>query len=83
MNASATVKEYLQKNPDVADRIEADLRSCGLRTVCPFKAGDLVGAMKKDKKAEGGIVHFVLPLGIGHVETRDLQPEQVAILLEK
>ena len=66
-----------------AGRIEADLRSCGLRTVCPFKAGDLVGAMKKDKKAEGGIVHFVLPLDIGHVETRDLQPEEVAILLEK
>lgn len=66
----------------ISDRIEADLKSCGLRTECPFKAGELVGAMKKDKKAEGGIVHFVLPLGIGHVETRDLQPEKVATLLD-
>ena len=66
-----------------ASRIESDFKSCGLLTECPYKAGELVGAMKKDKKAEGGIVHFVLPFGIGHVETRDLQPEQAAVLLEK
>ena len=33
--------------------------------------------MKKDKKAEGNIVHFVLPVRIGQVITRDLTVEEV------
>jgi len=32
--------------------------------------------MKKDKKADGTVIHFVLPLGIGQVETRDLRVEE-------
>jgi 3-dehydroquinate synthetase len=31
--------------------------------------------MKKDKKADGGIVHFVLPITIGKVEIQDLSVE--------
>ena len=38
--------------------------------------------MKKDKKADGAFVHFVLPLGIGHVETRELRVEEAISALK-
>ena len=38
-------------------------------------------AMKKDKKAEGGKVHFVLPKSVGEVEIVDLTVEQVCRLM--
>ncbi len=37
--------------------------------------------MKKDKKAEGAVVHFVLPERIGHVVTMDLDVDEVTGLL--
>jgi 3-dehydroquinate synthase len=55
-----------------ADSLEADFKSCGLPTECPFSVKELADAMRKDKKADGDIIHFVLPLAIGKVETRDL-----------
>ena len=36
---------------------------------------------KKDKKAEGAVVHFVLPERIGHVVTMDLDVDEVTGLL--
>ena len=39
--------------------------------------------MKKDKKAEGALIHFVLPIKIGHVETRDFTADEVVRLLEE
>ena len=66
-----------------ADSLKADFEACGMPVDCPFNVRDLTGAMRKDKKAEGDIVHFVLPFEVGHVETRDLSPEEVASLLEK
>lgn len=63
-------------------RLESDFKACGLPTECPFGISEMAGAMKKDKKAEGSIVHFVLPVSIGHVETRDLTVEEVVKLLE-
>ena len=66
----------------LAARLEADFMACGMPTSCPFKIGELTEAMHKDKKAEGGSIHFVLPLGIGKVETRILSPEYVTSLLE-
>ena len=59
----------------LADRLEADFKACGLPTECPFSMDELADAMKKDKKADGGIVHFVLPITIGKVEIQDLSVE--------
>ena len=55
-----------------ADSLETDFKACGLPTECPFSVDELADAMRKDKKADGGIVHFVLPIAIGNVEIRDL-----------
>ena len=67
----------------LAEHLEADFKACGLPTACPFPTEELVAAMKKDKKAEGDFIHFVLPLEIGHVETRLLRPEDVNEMLGK
>lgn len=67
----------------LAERLEKDFKACGLPVECPFGARELADAMKKDKKAQGGKVHFVLPLRIGRVETRSLSPEEAAMILEK
>ncbi len=58
-----------------AGKIESDFRKSGLPTECPFRTEDFADAMKKDKKAEGQIVHFVLPIAIGEVRTMDLTVE--------
>ena len=61
----------------LAGGLEADFLSCGMPTRCPYVIESLAEAMKKDKKAEGNIVHFVLPVRIGQVITRDLTVEEV------
>ena len=43
---------------------------------------EMAEAMKKDKKAEGGKVHFVLPREIGKVEIVDLTVDEVVELLK-
>lgn len=78
------LSERLKLAPDgLASRLESDFKACGLNTVCPFRPDDLVAAMARDKKAEGGTVHFVLPLEIGRVETRSISPHEAARLLEQ
>ncbi len=67
----------------LASRLESDFTACGLPVKSSFGAGEMVEAMRKDKKAEGGLIHFVLPLGIGRVETRSLSPEEAAEYLDK
>jgi 3-dehydroquinate synthetase len=42
----------------------------------------MASAMKKDKKAEGGKVHFVLPSFIGDVRIYDLSVEEAVDILE-
>ena len=74
--------KYLTKK-GFADSLKADFEACGMPVDCPFKVRELTSAMRKDKKAEGDIVHFVLPFEVGHVETKDLSPEEVANLLEE
>ena len=67
----------------LAGQLENDFASCGLPVDCPFGIRDLADAMKKDKKAEGGLIHFVLPIKIGLVETRDFSADEVVRLLEE
>ena len=66
----------------LAERIETDLRYCGMRYICPFSVEEMADAMRKDKKAEGSKVHFVLPRAIGDVEIVDLTVGQVVNLMK-
>ena len=57
----------------LADRIAADLKACGLPTELPCPVEELLPAILKDKKAEGGRINFVLPVKIGKVVVKKLQ----------
>ena len=64
----------------LSSRLARDFSRCGLPTECPFPPESLAGAMKKDKKAENGIVHFVLIRAIGDVRIVDLPVERAVNL---
>ena len=64
----------------LSSRLARDFSRCGLPTECPFPLESLSGAMKKDKKAENGIVHFVLIRAIGDVRIEDLPVERAVNL---
>ena len=66
----------------LAAALEADFRSCGLPVDCPFSMDEMAPVMAKDKKAEGGIVHFVLPWKIGQVTTEDISCSMAAELMK-
>ncbi len=65
------------------DRLIEDFRACGLPTECPFPLKGLLPAMKKDKKASGSKIHFVLPRGIGDVVIEDMTVAKAAGFLKK
>ena len=46
----------------------ADFKACGLETELPCPAKELLPAVAKDKKADGGEVRFILIKEIGKVE---------------
>lgn len=75
-NDTATSEEA----ESLSSRLARDFSRCGLPTECPFPPESLSGAMKKDKKAENGIVHFVLIRAIGDVRIEDLPVESVVNL---
>lgn len=75
-NDTATSEE----GESLSSRLVRDFSRCGLPTECPFPPESLSGAMKKDKKAENGIVHFVLIRAIGDVRIVDLPVESVVNL---
>ena len=58
--------------PGLADKLRADLCACGLPTELPCPEAELETALWKDKKAEKGIIHFVLIKRIGKVIIKDL-----------
>ncbi|MBE6250869.1 MAG: 3-dehydroquinate synthase [Bacteroidales bacterium] len=66
---------------DLHQRLVDDFLSVGLPINCPFKMEDLAPLMKKDKKAEGGKIHFVLPAAVGDVRMVDMTVEKVASLM--
>ncbi len=72
---AARLAEALRMADGLAERLKTDFAACGLPVESPYNIDTLAEAMKKDKKAEGAVVHFVLPLGIGRVETRELRVE--------
>lgn len=75
--------ENIEKDTEgesLSSRLVRDFSRCGLPTECPFPPESLSGAMKKDKKAENGIVHFVLIRAIGDVRIEDLPVESAVNL---
>ncbi len=81
---AARLAESLGLADGLAERLMAEFKACGLPVECPYRIDTLADAMKKDKKADGASVHFVLPLGIGRVETRELRVEDaVEALIRK
>lgn len=69
--------ETSEEAESLSSRLARDFSRCGLPTECPFPPESLSGAMKKDKKAENGIVHFVLIRAIGDVRIEDLPVESL------
>lgn len=69
-----------EEGESLSSRLARDFSRCGLPTECPFPPESLSGAMNKDKKAENGIVHFVLIRAIGDVRIVDLPVERAVNL---
>ena len=59
-----------------------DLCDCGLYPQCPYEIEDMAEIMMKDKKAEGGKVHFILIREVGDVMSYSLAVEEVVRLLK-
>lgn len=67
--------------PGLDVKVLNDLKACGLPAECPFPVDEMSAVMQKDKKAEGGKVHFVVPRAIGDVVIIDLTVSDVCSLL--
>lgn len=63
-------------------KISNDLWDCDIPCYCPYSIEEMAETMKKDKKAEGGRIHFVLPKAIGEVEVVALTLEEVCGLMK-
>lgn len=63
-------------------KISNDLWDCDIPCYCPYSIDEMAETMKKDKKAEGGMIHFVLPKSIGEVETVELTVDEVCRLMK-
>ena len=79
---AARLAESLGLTDGLSERLKADFTVCGLPVESPYSVDTLADAMKKDKKADGAFVHFVLPLGIGNVETRELRVKEAVSALK-
>lgn len=64
-------------------KLTEDFRRCGLPVECPYPITMLAEAMKKDKKSENGIVHFILIRAIGDVRIEDLPVDDVVSWISK
>ena len=69
---AARLSDALGVSDGLESRLTADFSTAGLSTRCPYPVETLAGAMDKDKKVEGSLVHFVLAERIGSVIIRDL-----------
>lgn len=65
----------------ICDRLSQDFQDCGLPIRSPYAVEDLAEAMRKDKKAEDGKIHFVLPFEIGDVRIVDLSVDEMLAIL--
>ena len=70
-------------NKALESRLKADFKACGMAIDCPFSVSEMTSAMAKDKKAEGSIIHYILPAEIGHVLVEDMTPAEATRLLQE
>ena len=63
--------------------LEADFAAAGLRVKCPYAPRQLVQAMSRDKKAEAGMLSFVLMRGISDVFVEKLEPAKAMALINE
>ncbi len=61
----------------LAAKIETELWDCNIPCFCPYSMEELAPYMTKDKKAEAGKVHFIIPRAVGDVVEADLTVEEV------
>lgn len=84
--AARLADRYFRKDKNDPTELEAkisnDLWDADIPCYCPYTVEEMAETMKKDKKAEGGKIHFVLPKAIGDVEIVDLTVEEVIRLLK-
>lgn len=57
-----------------AKKLEEDLQSLGLPIECPFGKDELLPLILQDKKAEGGLIRFILLHGPGRIEETLIDP---------
>ena len=81
MILAARLSDALGVSSGLEARLSADFSASGLPVACPYPVETLAEAMGRDKKAEGGLVHFVLPERIGAVVIRDLSVDEALKLL--
>jgi 3-dehydroquinate synthase len=82
MVCAAKLAERLEMTePGFAAAPERDLNSCLLLIFNPYSPSNMADAMRKDKKAEDGKVHFVLPRAVGDVVIHDMTVEEAVALL--
>lgn len=67
----------------LTNKLTEDFRRCGLPVECPYPITTLAEAMKRDKKSENGIVHFILIRAIGDVRIEDLPVDDVVSRISK
>ena len=73
---------FRKPEESLAEKLVTDLAACGLPFESPYSIKEMAQVMKKDKKAEEGKVHFVLPKAVGAVEVVDLTVDEVVKLLK-
>lgn len=84
--AARLADRYFRKDKNDPTELEAkisnDLWDVDIPCYCPYTIEEMAETMKKDKKAEGGKIHFVLPKAVGDVKIVDLTVEEVIRLLK-
>lgn len=82
INLAARLSDGLGLAQGLAGRLMRDFAAAGLPVACPYPLETLAEAMGRDKKAEGGRVHFVLLRGVGDVVIIDLTVEEALRTLQ-
>ena len=79
---AARLSDALSLSKGLEVRLREDFKAAGLPTRCPYPASALEHAMGKDKKAEGGGIHFILLEDIGKVVERTLTATDALKLID-
>ena len=79
---AAKLAEKLEMTEEgFAAALERDLDNSLLLIINPYSVANMADAMRRDKKAEDGKVHFILPRAVGDVIVHDMTVEEAVNLL--